>query len=184
MNGFSPMMSVTEYIMVMSRVPTQGATFPDAIVETMIFGKPYGSARITAVDSVVPWVPPSATSAWISPRATSSATSLVAPAAMIGADFFAVTVAPERLQRRSAGLGHLRVGKVGRRRRLPHETAVDDQRPVAPRYDAVAHVSDLDALGIEGRQKRYGFCHCRLPVSNEGDGRHFTFELETRLISN
>ena len=40
MNGFSPMMSVTEYIMVMSLVPTQGATLPDAMVETMIFGKP------------------------------------------------------------------------------------------------------------------------------------------------
>ena len=40
MNGFSPMMSVTEYIMVMSLVPTHGATFPDAMVETMIFGNP------------------------------------------------------------------------------------------------------------------------------------------------
>ena len=54
MNGFSPIISVTEYIIMMSLVPTQGATFPDAIVETMIFGKPYGSARITVVDSVVP----------------------------------------------------------------------------------------------------------------------------------
>jgi hypothetical protein len=45
MNGFSPMISVTEYIIIiiMWLVPTQGATFPDAIVETMIFGKPYGA---------------------------------------------------------------------------------------------------------------------------------------------
>src|SRR3989442_11293902 len=41
MNGFSPMMSVTEYIIVMSLVPTQGATFPEAIAETMILGNPF-----------------------------------------------------------------------------------------------------------------------------------------------
>jgi len=40
MKGLRPMMSVTEYIMVMSLVPTHGPTFPDAMVETMIFGKP------------------------------------------------------------------------------------------------------------------------------------------------
>ena len=34
------MMSVTEYIMVMSLVSTHGATLPEAMVETMIFGKP------------------------------------------------------------------------------------------------------------------------------------------------
>ena len=35
--------------MVMSLVSTHGATLPEAIVDTMTFGKPYGSARITAV---------------------------------------------------------------------------------------------------------------------------------------
>src|SRR5262249_2339209 len=45
MKRFNPMMSVTEYIMVMSRVSTQGATLPEAMVETITFGKPYGSAH-------------------------------------------------------------------------------------------------------------------------------------------
>ena len=49
MNGLRPMMSVTENIMVMSLVPTHGPTLPDAMVETMILGNPYGSSRITAV---------------------------------------------------------------------------------------------------------------------------------------
>ena len=40
MNGFRPRMSVTEYIMVMSLMSTQGATLPEAIVETITLGKP------------------------------------------------------------------------------------------------------------------------------------------------
>ena len=60
-NGFSPRMSVTENIMVMSLMSTHGPTFPDAIVDTMTLGNPYGSARITSVLRVVPCVPPIAT---------------------------------------------------------------------------------------------------------------------------
>ena len=52
--GLSPRMSVTGNIMVISLMSTNGATFPEAIVETMILGKPYGSDLITAVLSVVP----------------------------------------------------------------------------------------------------------------------------------
>ena len=38
--GFRPMMSVTENIMVMSLMSTQGATLPEAMVETITLGKP------------------------------------------------------------------------------------------------------------------------------------------------
>jgi hypothetical protein len=38
--GFRPMMSATENIIVMSRMSTQGATFPEAIVETITLGNP------------------------------------------------------------------------------------------------------------------------------------------------
>ena len=40
MNGFMPRMSETENIIVMSLMPTKGAVSPDAVVETMILGKP------------------------------------------------------------------------------------------------------------------------------------------------
>ena len=57
--GFNPRISATENIMVMSLISTQGATFPEAIVETITLGRPYGKARITLVLRVVPCVPPS-----------------------------------------------------------------------------------------------------------------------------
>ena len=44
--------------MVMSLISTQGATFPEAIVDTITLGRPYGRARITFVLKVVPCVPP------------------------------------------------------------------------------------------------------------------------------
>jgi hypothetical protein len=86
MNGLRPIMSVTENIIVMSLTPTHGPTFPDAIVETMILGNPYGSSRMTAVARVVPCVPPSATRAWTFRAATRSFMTTVAPAAIAGAD--------------------------------------------------------------------------------------------------
>src|SRR3954469_25666517 len=48
-NEFKPRISVTEGNITMSLMPTHGATLPEAIVETITFGNPYGSERITAV---------------------------------------------------------------------------------------------------------------------------------------
>ena len=56
--SFSPATSTMDGIMMMSLVPTYWATFPDAIVETMTFGTPIGSARIAGVTSDVPPEPP------------------------------------------------------------------------------------------------------------------------------
>ena len=42
-SGFSPAMSTTEYIIVMSFTSTYGAVLPDAIVETITLGTPTGS---------------------------------------------------------------------------------------------------------------------------------------------
>ena len=42
-NGFSPAMSTTEYISVMSLTSTYGVVLPDAIVDTISFGTPTGS---------------------------------------------------------------------------------------------------------------------------------------------
>jgi len=39
-NGFRPIRSLTENIMVMSLIPTNGDVSPEATVETMIFGNP------------------------------------------------------------------------------------------------------------------------------------------------
>ena len=53
-----PCTSVTEYIMQMSLGPTYGRVSPEAIVDTITFGTPIGSARIACVASVVPPEPP------------------------------------------------------------------------------------------------------------------------------
>ena len=57
---FIPAMSTTEYIIVTSTAPTYGRVSPDAIVETISFGTPTGSARIACVAIAVPPEPPSA----------------------------------------------------------------------------------------------------------------------------
>ena len=49
-SGFSPAMSTTEYIIVMSFTSTYGAVLPDAIVDTMTLGTPTGSSRIGGGD--------------------------------------------------------------------------------------------------------------------------------------
>ncbi len=46
---FSPAMSVTEYIMVISLTPTYAPTSPAATVETISLGRPMGSSRMPAV---------------------------------------------------------------------------------------------------------------------------------------
>ncbi len=53
-----PATSTTGYIIRMSLVPTYGATFPLAIVETMTLGSPIGSARIAGVIRAVLPLPP------------------------------------------------------------------------------------------------------------------------------
>jgi hypothetical protein len=56
--AFSPAMSTTEAIIVMSVGPMYGAVFPAATVERIIFGTPTGSARMpSATNDVLP-VPP------------------------------------------------------------------------------------------------------------------------------
>ena len=56
-----PCTSVTEYIMQMSLGPTYGRVSPEAMVETITFGQPTGSARIACVAKVVPPDPPAET---------------------------------------------------------------------------------------------------------------------------
>src|ERR1700728_2878600 len=55
---FKPAMSTTEGIMQISFMPTYGLVSPEASVETINFGKPYGSARMAAVAMTVPAEPP------------------------------------------------------------------------------------------------------------------------------
>ncbi|MNC28541.1 hypothetical protein D3C75_767510 [compost metagenome] len=55
---FSPATSTTDGIMTISLVPTYGAVFPEATVETITLGTPIGNARIPGVTSEVPPVPP------------------------------------------------------------------------------------------------------------------------------
>ena len=83
--GLRPRMSVTENIIVMSFMPTQCATFPEAIVDTITLGKPYGKARMTLVASVVPCVPPIDIIPLTFPWVTRSITRWVVPSAIIGA---------------------------------------------------------------------------------------------------
>ena len=54
----SPAMSHTGLTMMMSFAPTNGRVKPDAIVDTITFGRPYGNACITTLPSVVPIDPP------------------------------------------------------------------------------------------------------------------------------
>ncbi len=53
-----PATSTTEYIIVMSLVPTCGRVSPDATVETINFGTPTGNARIALLAITVPADPP------------------------------------------------------------------------------------------------------------------------------
>ena len=56
--AFNPATSTTEYIIVMSLESTYGAVLPLATVESISFGSPIGSARMAAVISAVPPLPP------------------------------------------------------------------------------------------------------------------------------
>lgn len=53
-----PATSTTEGIIIISLVPTYGAVFPDATVDTIILGTPIGNALMAGVTSEVPPVPP------------------------------------------------------------------------------------------------------------------------------
>ena len=58
-NVFTPSRSATENIIVTSFTSTYDDTSPDATVDTMTFGNPYGSVRSTCEHSAVPCNPPS-----------------------------------------------------------------------------------------------------------------------------
>ena len=77
-------MSPTENIIVMSEMPTYDEVSPEATVETITFGTPYGRARITAVHAAVPCSPPSPITPWTSPRPMRCSSSFVAPADITG----------------------------------------------------------------------------------------------------
>ena len=53
-----PARSVIDGIIIMSETSTKGATSPEASVETIIFGRPIGSARMPRVMIEVPPPPP------------------------------------------------------------------------------------------------------------------------------
>jgi hypothetical protein len=76
----SPATSVTEYMSVRSTEPTYGATFPEATVDTTIFGTPTGRRCRAGVTRAVPPDPPSASTPARSSRAGSqrSSASLIA----------------------------------------------------------------------------------------------------------
>ena len=76
----SPATSVTEYMSVRSTEPTYGATFPEATVDTTIFGTPTGRRCSAGVTRAVPPDPPSASTPARSSRAGShrSSASLIA----------------------------------------------------------------------------------------------------------
>ena len=78
----SPAISHTELSIKMSRFPTKGRVKPDAIVEIMTLGIPYGSVRITAVASVVPIEPPALITPAICPVRCKSSAILIAPCVM------------------------------------------------------------------------------------------------------
>ena len=56
----TPAISVTDAIIVMSVLPIYGDVSPDAIVESINFGTPTGSARMALVAIAVPPDPPAA----------------------------------------------------------------------------------------------------------------------------
>ena len=57
---------------------------PEATVDTITFGSPYGSARITIVPVAVPCRPPRPMTPWTFPALMRCSSTLVAPAAMTG----------------------------------------------------------------------------------------------------
>src|SRR5262249_1519581 len=75
----SPEMSTTEYIIVMSLLPTYGRVSPEATVETNTFGTPKGRARIALDAITVPAVPPNPMTPSSRPLACSCATTTAAP---------------------------------------------------------------------------------------------------------
>lgn len=85
-NTFSPRMSDTANIMVMSLMPTNGPTSPEAAVESMTLGKPYGRAWRTGAHVDVPWVPPSVTTPWIASLPMRSRSVFLAPSVTNGPD--------------------------------------------------------------------------------------------------
>ncbi len=78
-----PAMSTTEYVIDTSTAPTYGRVSPEAIVETISFGTPTGSARIARVAIDVPPEPPSARIPWSRPSSYSRRTTASAPRAIV-----------------------------------------------------------------------------------------------------
>ena len=77
-------MSLTENIIVMSLMSTYADVSPDATVETMSFGNPYGRDCMICVQFDVPCVPPSPMTACTDPSAMRSASNVVAPRIITG----------------------------------------------------------------------------------------------------
>ncbi len=78
-----PDTSTTEYIIVMSLTSTYGATLPDAIVDTISFGRPTGSACMAVAPIEVPPEPPMLKTASNLPSSASSLARARAPMPMI-----------------------------------------------------------------------------------------------------
>ena len=85
--GFSPSTSETEGNIIMSLISIKTETSEDAIVDTMIFGKPYFIVLITSVASDVPFVPPREIIPCALLFLTRSLTIFIAPFAITGAAF-------------------------------------------------------------------------------------------------
>ena len=168
-----PATSTTDAIIAMSTAPTYGATSPDAMVETISFGRPIGSARIAAVAIVVLPEPPAASTPSHCFVARSASTVARAPSAI------AATAEPRSPAARSAcevgaaGAGHLRRRRWSRSRGVLADAGVDDDHVDAAVTETIAKERALGALRVErpDQDDRRHRSTCPAPLSGRARDR-------------
>ena len=148
--GFNPMMSVTEFSMAMSLVPTYRPTSPLAIVEIMTLGTPKGNPRMTALAIEVPLPPPMPRIPSIFPSRCHRATRAVAPAIMAASAFprsprstNAWMLVPAS---RATSSRETPAAKAG----VPNHARIDEQGAVAGLLDQPRDELRLRALRVQG----------------------------------
>ena len=144
-----PATSTTEAASSRSLAPTIGRVSPAAIVETISFGTPTGSARMASAAIEVLPEPPAASTPSQRPSACRRATTAVAPRAI------ASTACPRSPAARSASTSAPAAAAtcsllhVGLDERRPHDAGVDEDRRDSGSVQPIAQERVLAALRVE-----------------------------------
>ena len=137
---------------------------------------------MTAVQSVVPCVPPSAMSAWTSPLLDQVADDLGRAGGHHRAGLLAVGMLAQRVERHRRRPPRLLGWKCRRASRLADQPGIDDQRPMPARLDEIADIGDFRRLWCRASPESRWFSSWHDPLRKDCDLAACAFEDESKIF--